>query len=411
MMISRLQAVNHTIKESTHSVLQCLRSFLPAYIQIELDNTSFPPGGMLTGKVILIVNSSELYVDKLTMRMTGFEYAYISKTPGEAGRPHTWASTTDPLLDFSCPLRHYRDGSIERGHYEIPLELELPGNIPNSLVIVKGIHFCRILYFLEIRLIRTGFLSLDVVKKIPIVIKGYKDSDIEPNTLQQEVVPVPYYSTLHRYTCGMFGEGLQGFLYLGLYLEDANVIAGNDLTISFMVQNNTTEKIHQIGLYLEENLYFTAEEKHKEFTKGFSSLIFTPNPKTKSNIPSLSSLPFDLTPIDQADIFQHKKVLPGKLSVEDLNDRLRDNYCTVKLRVRKNTKPSKEGGLIRIRHFVVLRVNSVETYVTFTVLNPVSEEDIIETSDQNLEVEDKPSEEERVEESEEKIPNDEREFA
>lgn len=135
------------------------------------------------------------------------------------------------------------------------------------------------------------------------------------------------------------------------------------------------------------------------------------NPKAKSNIPSLSSLPFDLTPIDQADIFQHKKVLPGKLSVEELNDRLRDNYCTVKLRVRKNTKPSKEGGLIRIRHFVVLRVNSVETYVTFTVLNPVSEEDIIETSDQNIEVEDKPSEEERVEESEEKIPNDEREFA
>eukprot|EP00339_Tiarina_fusa_P024646 CAMPEP_0117066660 /NCGR_PEP_ID=MMETSP0472-20121206/46632_1 /TAXON_ID=693140 ORGANISM="Tiarina fusus, Strain LIS" /NCGR_SAMPLE_ID=MMETSP0472 /ASSEMBLY_ACC=CAM_ASM_000603 /LENGTH=160 /DNA_ID=CAMNT_0004787835 /DNA_START=46 /DNA_END=525 /DNA_ORIENTATION=+ len=142
----------------------------PITVGLRTDKSSCSAGSKATGRVYVSVSKESQPVQALMLKIVGAEHVLVHHTTSHSDRHndrrhrnHSHSHTEDhyeraesTFLQLEYPLHTFPRGQLAPGQYEYPFEIQLPYNLPSSMICRDGQSYCDVKYELTATLQKTN---------------------------------------------------------------------------------------------------------------------------------------------------------------------------------------------------------------------------------------------------------------
>uniref|UniRef100_A0A7R9W0F7 Arrestin C-terminal-like domain-containing protein n=1 Tax=Pseudictyota dubia TaxID=2749911 RepID=A0A7R9W0F7_9STRA len=337
----------------------------PCTIALRTDRATYVAGSTIAGTVYLCVAGKAQQGSSLNLRIVGEESATVHHTTeerqhgrGEGHRHsetrHHYERSSFAFLSADYPISTFPNGGIPPGQYEFPFEAALPPDLPASMRCEKGQSMCRVSYSMTAQIVDSGsFLGSSkpsasrdfcVVASSP-PLRHLEGTEI---VVPPETIPVS--------TCCCFGRGS---MTIGAQIDKSALRPTEMVKVGFFCKNNSTVKVANVKVSLEEEVTWRANGHTESFCKTADERLLG----GAERMPELR----------ETGRAKHRHLGfqggYGHLSTPEQPQR---EACLV---VPPNSKDTYEGRLIDVKHRIIVMImttggcctTSPETYVSVSV--------------------------------------------
>lgn len=230
-----------------------------AAVVVQLDNPGPIVGGSpVAGRVFLSVEKPSVTADYLNVRFFGQEESRVdysvSVPDGDGGtrQEHRVAYEKRLIISQDCGLAQF-PGAVQQGRYEFPFIFNMPFGLPGKQGRRLNQSYYVVEYFLEVRLLRKGFLAIDLQNSIEVFIIDPPS----PIKVPSFIPPV----TRPLYFCLCFFSGTVTVL---ANVDDTNINSGELFNIDYSIHNESDSTIKALEVRVIQSMRISAQG-HTDF--------------------------------------------------------------------------------------------------------------------------------------------------
>ena len=305
-------------------------------ISVLVSSRAYYTGNMIEGRVFLSVECPIFSCSEVFIILYGEEYANVRydeiMIEGPAG-PEVFFKTvkqTHSILDLSASVARFTEGNIRQGNYEFPFAIQLPHDLPTSVVTS---HY-GIRYALEARIDFPGVNTIDVTNTIKLKVVH---AIPKPPT-------IPYIGgpSMHSMQVCCWSSGQ---IILGVMIDKASVVPGNEINIYILLKNASPTPIEGVSITILEIVHWKAQQRRDHGKR----VLFT------------SRIPVNAIPGAQVNSEIPEAALHQGSAVESLF-RIQNEIVW---EVPKKITPDYKGTLLTVSH--VISVTAIAVMGTKTI--------------------------------------------
>ncbi len=243
----------------------------PITVGLKTQKLNYKAGDYVNGTVYLSVNKEGQQAQAVVLRIIGKEHAVVHYTTSETRREgdtdHTYHQdhyddSTYDFLRIEYPLHRFQTERLARGQFEFPFCIQLPQDLPSTMKCQKGGSHCSVEYRFTATLVQasSGIFTSNpsAEQKLSIFTVPPAGEDTTRSSLELPVQEVPVVS------CCCHGKGT---IMLQASFSKTTVQPQDSVEIQFRCRNQSTSRVQQVRVQLEQTTEWTANRGHSEVVK------------------------------------------------------------------------------------------------------------------------------------------------